>query len=173
MINTPLHIATEPDIYTMFESIVKDAGIAYGKDLFFTFGPRIEIIESLVSMSKSNIKKYPMIALVGDAPIDKSSQNVYGEVNLNFIIATISDINTKASKRNRVNYVGILQPIYKCFIDAILNSRLFSTAYEPTLRHDLNLKFDYAKGRLHFENAASPDVIDAIEIKNLKLKIKK
>jgi hypothetical protein len=37
----------------------------------------------------------------------------------------------------------------------------------------LNLKFDYAKGRLHFENAASPDVIDAIEIKNLKLKIKK
>ena len=69
--------------------------------------------------------------------------------------------------------MGILQPIYKAFIDSIFSSRLFSTAYEPTLRHELNLKFDYAKGRLQFDNAVSPDIIDSIEIKNLKLKIKK
>jgi len=176
MINTPIHIAKEPDIYTMFQNIVDEASLSYGKSLFFTFGPRKEIIESLISMSKSSassLKKYPLIALVGDCPIEKSLQNVYGEVTCNFIIATLSDLNTKAEKRNESNYVGILQPIYKAFIDEIFNSRLFSTAYEPTLRHELNLKFDYAKGRLQFDNAVSPDIIDAIEIKNLKLKIKK
>jgi len=176
MINEPLHISTEPDIYTMFKDIVTAASLTYGKELFFTFGPRKEIIESLISMSKNNttsLKKYPLIALVGDCPINKSSLNVYGEVTCNFIIATLSDINTKAEQRNEKNYVSILQPIYRIFVDQIFKSRLFSTAYEPTLRHDLNLKFDYAKGRLQFDNAVSPDIIDAIEITNLKLKIKK
>jgi hypothetical protein len=176
MINEPLHISTEPDIYTMFSDIVKIAGETYGKELFFTFGPRKEIIESLVAMSKSNatsLKKYPLIALVGDCPITKSEQNVYGEVTCNFIIAVLSDINTKAEQRNKNKYVAELQPVYKQFIESIMSSRLFSTAYEPTLRHELNLKFDYAKGRLQFENAVSNDIIDAIEIKNLKLKIKK
>lgn len=176
MINTPLHIEHEPDIYTMFKDIVASASLTYGKELFFTFGPRKEIIESLISMSKNNttsLKKYPLIALVGDCPINKSSLNVYGEVTCNFIIATLSDINTKAEQRNDKNYVGILQPIYKVFVNETFNSRLFSTAYEPTLRHDLNLKFDYAKGRLQFDNTVSPDIIDAIEITNLKLKIKK
>lgn len=160
----------------MFNDIVASASEIYGKELFFTFGPRKEIIESLISMSKNNttsLKKYPLIALVGDCPITKSEQNVYGEVTCNFIIATLSDINTKAEQRNAKNYVSILQPIYRVFVDQIFKSRLFSTAYEPTLRHDLNLKFDYAKGRLQFDNAMSNDVIDAIEITNLKLKIKK
>ena len=174
ILNIPVHTEKEPDIYTMFSDIVKIAGVTYGKELFFTFGPRKEIIENLVSMSKNNttsLKKYPMIAISGIPTISVGEWNTYGDLTCDIIIATLSDINTKAEQRNEQKYVSILRPLYTVFIDSIYKSNLFDT-FEPKLKHDLLDRFDIAKGKLQFDGLASPDFIDAIEIKNLKLKIK-
>lgn len=174
ILNIPVHVATEPDIYTMFSDIVKIAGATYGKDLFFTFGPRQEIIQSLIDMSKVNsvsLKKYPLIALSGIPTLSVGNWDTYGELTCDFIIATLSDVNTKAEKRNAEKYVSILRPIYTIFIDSILKSNLFDTMV-PKIKHDLLDRFDIAKNKLQFENVQSPDFIDAIEIKNVKLKIK-
>jgi len=174
ILNIPVHQESEPDIYTMFSDIVKMTGTTYGKDLFFTHGPRQEIIQSLIDMSKVNsvsLKKYPLIALSGIPTLTVGKWDCYGELTCDFIIATLSDPTTKAEKRNEQKYVSILHPLYTIFIDSIIKSNLFDT-FEPKIKHDLLDRFDIAKNKLQFENVQSPDFIDAIEIKNVKLKIK-
>jgi len=176
MINTPVHKTTEPDIYTMLKSIVALASVTYGKELFFTFGTPGEIFASLNDMQKSNTtseKKYPMIALAGEAPITVGDLTCYGEVTFSLIIATWSDINTKAEQRNEKNYNTTLLPVYRCFVDAVYSSNLFSTAYNPKFKHELNARFDAAKTNFKAGEIKLPESIDVLQINNIKLKIKK
>ena len=170
-INIPEHMTPEPDIYAAFNLIIKDTAVLFGSDIFFLWGPRTEIIDSLISMSKSpdaSKKKYPLIALVGNSPIN---DNV---VTCSFIVATLSDVNSKADVRKTRSYTSKLQPIVKHFRKAIVDSNLFDVQHESELQSsDYVLNFDYAKGRLQDNDSVSTDVIDAIELKNIKLKLKK
>lgn len=175
ILNTPIHVATEPDVYTMLKDIVSAASVVYGKELFFTFGPTTEIFESLIAMGKSNVtseKKFPMIALAGPAKIVKGDWTCYGEVTMNFIIATWSDINTKAEQRNENNYNNILRPVSTIFVQELLKCRHFDILNPEKLQYDLTDEFNAAKRMIEVNGIKLPDIIDVREINNIKLKIK-
>lgn len=174
-VNTPLVNDTSINVYALMGQVVADTSVRFGKDVFFTHGPRKEIIESLIAMGQNNTtsrKRYPLMAVVGNVPIAKGDPTCYGEGTFNLVIATLSSATKKADIRFNEVYIPTLQPIYRHFLNALYDSGLFDLQDMERLSYEYVENFDYAKGRLHIEGAVSPDIIDAIEIKNLKLKIK-
>ncbi|HNX89500.1 MAG TPA: hypothetical protein PKH58_10485 [Paludibacteraceae bacterium] len=173
-LNISVFEKSEPDIYTILKNIVSTVSTLYGKSVFWTFGPGREIVESMIAMSNSSTssaKKYPFIALVGNTPIQMGDSTCYGVATCQVIIGTLSDINTKAEQRMVRSYQAVLQPIYKIFKQALFDSGKFDIQDIDKLEFEQVLNFNYAKG-FDVEGMKYPDIIDVIELRNLKLRIK-
>ena len=139
-------------------------------ELFYQFGKRFEIAQTLVESPLTNGLKFPRLCLFTDIPEDRTDDDTSYTANLNIAIITATDSALLSDERLEINFKPILLPIYKAFIECINNSRYVrgSAKYEKkdcyfwgAVTKDGNVSNDYS------------DYLDAIELNNIKIIINK
>ena len=173
-------LTATPYIYTMFQYIVADVATRAATAIHFEHGHPLEIVNTLKGMGKTpayDPLKYPLIALFQDFDEKRGTDDrAMGEVSLNLIIAMLTEPSRVASQRLTCTYIPILYPIYDLLMTSIKMSGYF--AGNPNNDKDWpHTKTDRMywgkKGLYGNEGNIFGDYIDAIEIQNLSLTIKK
>lgn len=149
------------------------------KGVQYMNGHPLEIVNRLVKREDNGMEydKYPLIALFMDFP--ETIGNDFGsvEVNLHLAICRDTDPNLITDERYDVNFKPVLYPVYESFLKQLT---LFKYGkWKPFLDYDVS-QIQHRKidrpfwGRETFlKNEANfgTDYLDAIEIRDLKLKI--
>jgi len=184
------------DIRTIVESIRAKNAIAYGNgenDVilyggslsdqieyneetlppYYMHGHRLEIANKLLEHDKDMVRKfqkYPLIALRQD--ISEGVKD-YNEYKLNIIIVTYTDPKLKAEQRYESDrpFKSVLYPLYEEFMDALVNSGLFTWPgnqdYPPHTKIDRPYWGTPASEKN--EKSIFFDPLDAIEIIDLQI----
>ncbi len=159
-----------------YQAAIPAATVSNIVQINYQFGHLKEIVATMKEYEldpASQMKKYPLIALLMDFPESKGNSGGYlGEATLQIIIAYVTEPTLKASERYAKNFIPILLPIYYELLEQIDQSEAFVTMGVNKIRHT---KIDhpyYGKGGLTDTSGnALNDTIDAIEIQNLQLTI--
>lgn len=167
-----------PHIYKMFEFIAADVQSAAGVAIHYEHGHPLEIVNTIKGMGKTpayDPLKYPLIALFHPFEEKKgTADRVQSEVSLNIIIATLTKPDLVAERRLQCNYIPILYPIYDLFITSVQKCGYFFLNPNEIPSHTKTDQMYWGKSGLYgSEGNIFGDHIDAIEIQNLELKIKK
>lgn len=142
----------------------------------FLWGHPIEVVKTLQDYTNHEdlrYEKFPLIALFTDIPVSKYKYGDYDGVSLRIIIANGTLPTYDSPTREDKNFIPVLRPIFNHFITALKKSSVFSFVDEMS-----DLKYDYVEryywGREGlYGNAGNiyNDHVDAIEIRNLELKV--
>ena len=158
--------------------IVSDVRAEYDptnlKAPYYEHGHPLEIVNTLMEKTDNDtlkFEKFPLIALFEDID-SKSKEGVFQyRSKINLIIAVDTDPNYKAGDRYTASFDAILTPIYKLFIKHYLRSRKVHTIHKTVDHEPIYHVYWGKKGLYGVEGNVFNDHIDAIEIKNLDLKI--
>lgn len=140
----------------------------------YQYGPYKEVFDNIVQMTKSNVtsvKKYPLVWLVMPTFERMSSLDMYTVSPIRMIIARWGNKTDKTPTRYEKNFKPFLYPIYLELLNQFyLDKRIMSR--QPTDFSHTKIDWPYWGGDQPTtdENLLS-DYVDAIEIKNLELKI--
>lgn len=143
--------------------------------LYYMFGHPLEVVDRLQELTNSPTekdKKYPLIALFADIPIDKRKPiGFYGSAKLTIIIATLTDPKYTAEQRIEKTFKPILQPIKEQLVNLIYRHKQFS--FEDELNYTEIEHYYWGKQGL-YGNVGNifNDYIDAIELKDIEVLIK-
>jgi hypothetical protein len=162
----------------MFSNIVSDVQSKAGVAVHYEHGHPLEIINTLRGMGKTpayDPLKYPLIALFQDIDEKKGTGTQFeSEVSVNIIIAMLTDPNRVASQRLSCNYIPVLYPLYVLLMESIAKSGYFYCYSISDLPHTKTDRMYWGKKGLYGSDGnIFGDYIDAIEIQNLQLTIKK
>jgi hypothetical protein len=141
----------------------------------FLYGHRKEINNRLLEQNTITTKKeirYPCIALRLDIP--EFIKDGMIEVKLNIAILSYTDKGYYAPERIENVYKPVLYPLYNSFMEALVNSGLFTWDHKLDGTMPEHTKVDrmywgIAQGEGNVSNIFS-DPLDAIELIDLKLK---
>ena len=138
---------------------------------YYQHGNPLEIVDNLKAMISSSThekRRFPMVALLQDFDEDINAQGKR-VVDLNLIIANITDKTYTAAQRYEYSFKPYLYPIYNEFLNQLSKSGYFVIADASRIQHK---KIDRVFwGRQELYGAINPftDAIDAIEIQDLQL----
>lgn len=146
------------------------------KPLYYTYGPVSEILDKLIAMSKyedARAPKYPMVALVMDVPHKGvSNSDIYAEVNLNIVIATVTRQEYISEDRLTNVFKTILMPIYEELLNQLVQDRRFNIQDDRIIPHAGPIRrYNWGRTNLFTDRDAGTDYIDAVEIQNMILQI--
>lgn len=141
----------------------------------YIHGHPIEIIETLAQRDKTNslkFDKYPLVALFQDFPENYNGRiGAPNEVNLHLIIARATKAEYKADERYKENFKPFLYPIYHELLKQIMHSGKFLIYNETLLQYTkIDRLFWGREGLYKNQGNIFNDMLDVIEIRNLKLK---
>jgi len=162
-------------IPALFQKIVNDLNTRLSTTYNFLYGPVHEIVSTLKDMSLNAEQcagKYPLIALLTDIEERRDNPGFYAEINANLIIATITEQSYVASQRYSQILIPLLMPIYSELLSQIIISRYFMAEDTSLVPHTKVDRLNWGHSQLFSDDQGGVDFIDAIEIKNLNLKIK-
>lgn len=140
----------------------------------FIWGDSAYIREYLLTMKKSGTTspyRFPLIGLY--SPFDELNRggNVSATVNLILAVNTLAEYTNE--QRMDLSFKQVLRPLYDDFINALKETRSFDVPYSGSFDHSYTENFSFGKrGALDVDGKEVDEKIDAIEIKNLDLKIK-
>jgi len=162
-----------PDV---FEGLMPSIIQKYGSTVYYDYGHYREIVKNLTIKEANTDKphKFPLVWLIMDFE-EKHGEalSVYASSSFNIIIAMDSTANRTMKQRRDEVYVPVLLPIYKALIDSILESQDIKTL-GTDLKHTAIMRPYWGKqdnlgnGEANLFN----DIVDVIQIKDLKLNIK-
>lgn len=164
-----------PDI---LKTVVAAVAVKLGTDVFFDHGHYAEVVKNLAykDMAASvKDKKYPLVWLVMDYDEDiYPNPSVYSSIPALQIIIAAPTNNTWTQDERDVNFKTNLYPVYAALIDQLAKTKEFGMPNRKMLAHK---KTD----RPYWGGSQDPngnntanlfnDYIDAIQIRNLNLKI--
>lgn len=138
----------------------------------YEHGHILEIINTLTQKDQSNeyrFKKYPLVALLQD--FEERNTFEYVEANLNVLIIKGTMQDYTAKQRYDFNFRPFLYPIYKELLKRISKTGYILSYAPQRISHTkIDRVFWGAQGRYGNTAHIGNDFLDAIEIKNLKLK---
>ena len=129
------------------------------------------IISKLKEWSKSRTmrtQKYPLMAILENYPEKESASFI--DVTLQVALINDSRNNFNNDDRN-ARIMEQLQPVYESLLDSLRKNPAIFPGY--SFEHEKVTRLDIGRNSLLSDDAASPDYIDAIELRNLQLKIHK
>lgn len=133
----------------------------------------LEKLQQLDDAGRSDIK-YPAVFLITD--VRERIGQEYGSIQtaiLDILIVNTTDKDYRIDERREQNFIPVLWPIYKNFIEVLLNAKEVQGMSMQDLPHD---KIDrYYLGRQSvFGNLANKlnDYVDAVEIRDLRIQLK-
>lgn len=142
----------------------------------FVWGDSSYIREYLSLLKKSSSTapyRFPLIGLY--SPIDEIKDS--GQYEVRATVRIIIAVNTLPEYTNEqrldISFKKVLRPLYECLFKAIEQSRCFDVPYSGfTYTYTENYTFG-KRGAIDIDGKEIDEKIDAIEIKNLELTIKK
>ncbi len=153
------------------QKVIDNIKISNNLDVNFKFGCAVEIDEFIQKKSKEkNTKAFPLIALITD--IDEDQTDFYVSARLNITICTNTRSEYTSEKRYAKTFEPILYPIYNELLKQLLYSGEFSVGLRiEQIEHEVK---DLLKmGRTDGASLLYGGRIDGVEIRNLKINIKK
>lgn len=147
------------------------------KHLHYEFGHPLEIVQTLQEMTTSPTKqalKYPLVALFTDILVnnDNVPDGWYGDAAITIIIATMTTNTDKAAQRLEKNFKPILQPIKMELLKQISLIKQFSTGAGELKYKEIEHYYWGKEGLYGREGNIFNDYIDAIELRDVKIRIK-
>jgi hypothetical protein len=145
-------------------------------EVYYDFGHEFEIIKNLVAKDGApslKDKKYPLVWLVMDFEEEiLPKSHIYSSVALQMIICVPSSQNYTMQERRDKSFLPRLYPIYEELINQLCESKLFVGHPVKEIPH-IKIDRPFWSGP-DKKGEANPlqDIVDAIQIKNLNLKIK-
>lgn len=159
----------------MFAEIVGRVSDKWGRNVSYLFGDWSYISNQLTVWGKSpktSPLKFPIICLYSPFTEERDAEDV--RVSLEFIIMVNTEKNYSNEDRESISFDKVLRPIYRLFMDEIRGDRRFASDYRGIVPHQYTENYRYGRvGVLGPDGKPFRDFIDAIEIKNLDLTIKK
>jgi hypothetical protein len=148
-------------------------------DVFYQFGHIAEINNTLKSYSATaefSKQKYPAIFLLQDF-IEQKLENpaIETQVNLQLLIVAASDKSYRASERYEKVFKPVLYPVYETLIKVIKQDSRLINEY-GNIPHNKIDRLLISGFQMKTQSGTAnlfSDYLDAIEINNLKLTIKK
>lgn len=175
---TNIHI---PDLFKGIAAKVDEAMFARAENpfhVYFDYGHYVEVSKNLtskdLSVSQKN-KKYPLIWLVMDFEENFNGlEDAFCELPaLQVFIAVPSEADLSTEARMQKNFFPFLYPIYQSFLEQIALSGYFDVVDPADIIHRRILR-PYWGGQDSNGNGTANlfnDMIDAIQIRNLNLKV--
>lgn len=158
--------------------VVAKVAVALAQPVYYEFGHYRVVENNLVQKDGApslKNQKYPLIWLIMD--FEETVGQVYDELGLSMhlIIATGTEATYSMEQRRDLNFIPVLYPIYSALLRAFSESVTFSMPEELKMQH---VKIDrpywgIQSGQGNGEKNMFSDYIDAIEIRNLKLSVKR
>lgn len=164
-------------IVEIFSDICKRVSSEVGYDVNYIFGDSTYIREAILTQKKipqTATKRFPLIGLYTPFVEDKTDSKVYCKADVNIIIAvnTLKDYTNE--QRIEVSFKGLLRPLYNALIKEVGAEKRFDFGYSGHVAHSYseNLVFG-RRGAFDADGKEIEEKIDAIEITNLSLTVKK
>lgn len=156
--------------------VVAKVATTMKQEVYYDYGHYSEVVKNLDEKDKSitNKAKYPLIWLVMDFEEGMNGKTGdYAELSLQLIIATDTSADFTMQERRDKSYLPILYPIYAELLNQFSNHRSFNGAYNtPHTKIDRpywGVQSGLGNGTGNLFN----DFIDAIQIKNFKVNVKR
>lgn len=145
--------------------------------VYFMHGHPLDIVNQLSAKNKDatlKFQRFPLIALFQDFTETKGRTMAYNsEVSLNLIIATTTNPNYTSAQRYDNSFRTVLYPLYDEFMQKLFESCKFADLADDLIPHEKIDRLFWGKQGLYGNTGnIFNDYIDAIEIKNLNLKVK-
>lgn len=143
--------------------------------VWYEFGTKLEIIETLSQKSKGDVykfRKYPLVCLFTDIPYSLGNNvNDTGELRLNMAIIYGTKATLKAKERLERNFKLIIMPIYDELLKqfTISGDIFLGASATVNIRHTATRKYYWGTQPIDGKNAFN-DFVDGLEIDNLELK---
>ena len=162
-------------INRIFADIVGRVSEKWGKNVSFLFGDWEYISNQLVVWGKSpktSPLRFPLVCLLSPFTEDRTGEDCH--VSLEFYILVNTEKEYPNETREEVSFDKVLRPIYRLFIDEIRGDSRFASNYRGIVPHRYTENYRYGRvGVLGADGKPFRDFIDAIEINDLELTIKK
>lgn len=145
-------------------------------EINYTFGNAQYVKGKLDELSKTprgNEMKFPLIALFCPFEEKRDTPDCYSRASVNILIACSSMKQWSNEQRLQTSFRNVLRPIYRRFLDALREDGRFSIEYDGQIPHKYSENYSYGRYGAHTgtgEEVSEP--IDAIDIRNLELKVK-
>ena len=141
---------------------------------YYEHGHPLEIVNTLLEKTENDtlkFKKFPLIALLEDFETEAGTGvfKTNAKLNLLFITDTIGDY--KASDRYTNSFDLVLTPIYDLFVKHLKRKRGVHVEHRLIAHNTIYHLYWGKKGLYGNTGNIFNDHIDAIEIKNLDLKV--
>lgn len=159
-------------IVDLFENIVKSMDLQVN----YLYGHPIEVNETLVNLSKisTNPERFPLIHLITDFDEIKGKRfGVDADVSLHVLISGLTKKEYSANERMERVFKPLLIPIYLEFLNKIARSKYFTESTKELIEHTKTNRLMWGKAGVQgYEGLIFTDVLDCIEITDLKLTVK-
>lgn len=143
--------------------------------IHYQHGHPLEIIETLEQQTQGTtqkFKRFPLVALFQDFPEEKGRSGFDSETTLHILICYGTKNTYKATQRYEKTFKPVLYPIYLELLEQIRLDSRFNVVNTSLIEHT---KIDrlYWGRETDSGNKANKfnDLLDCIELKNLKLKL--
>lgn len=142
----------------------------------YVFGNTQYIKTYLDEMSKGQYgspEKLPMIALLTPVVEDRSNPDYHAVVKVNVLISCQTNRDWSNEQRRDYSFAAVLRPIYTRFMEELKSDGRLDFGYNGAIRHSYSENYSYGKyGAFTTTGDEVSEPIDAIDIRNLELKIK-
>lgn len=156
--------------------ICKKVSMDIGKEINYLFCDTeyANTVLSVMSRSdKTSPYKFPLVILFTPFLETRDDPNLFtsARVSLTIAVRTLSSYTNET--RLQKSFIEQLHPIYHSFIKEVRNHELVDVPYNRVIHHNYRERYDLgSRGAMDSNNKKLTDLIDAIEIENLELKIK-
>lgn len=142
----------------------------------YAFGSSKTVKAKLEELSKNpagQARKLPMIALFTPVLEQRGNTDYYTTAKVNLIIACSTSGEWSNEQRCVRSFQNVLRPIYRKFLEELESDARVDFGYGDTLPHQYSENYSYGKyGAYASDGTAVSEPIDAIDIRNLEIKIK-
>jgi hypothetical protein len=148
------------------------------RDIPFMYGHPSEIITRLQQMSShptAKYEKFPAIILFTDLPEEKGKSGLYAsKVNLHMVIASVTSAEFTSDQRLVQSFEPCLSPLYDSLMGELAAHKDIVEDDAANIVHTEWKRFFWGKTGLYSNTGnVFQDFIDAIEITNIQLTIRK
>lgn len=144
-------------------------------DINYVFGNAQYVKERLDELSRTpvgNEMKFPLIALWCPFNEQRNTVEYYTKAKVRMLIAFSTMQQWSNEQRLQTSFQNILRPIYRAFLEALQDDGRFDFGYDVPM-HEYSENYSYGRyGALTSTGEQVSEPIDAIDIKNLELKVK-
>lgn len=165
--STPVHM--------IFRDIVGRVADACGMNVSYIFGDWGYICNQLAvwgQTASTARRKYPVVCLY--LPYVEDRTGTEAKVSLEFLMLVNTLKGRSNDERERESFEAVLRPVYRTFMEEVAKEPRFVHNYDGTVPHLYTENFQYGRlGVLGADGKPFRDFVDAIEIKNMELTIRK